>query len=59
MPDNTSETSIDETEFRLGPAQGDHLPDNHAKNVEEEAAAHGLSASLAWDMSPGAGQGGN
>ena len=40
-------------------ATGEHDPADHAKNVEEEAKAHGLSSVLSIDLSPGQGQGGN
>jgi len=45
------------TEFGQYVAQGDHDPDDHAKNVEEEAKAHGD-----WPVmvsGPNGNQGGN
>jgi len=42
------------TEFGQYLAQGDHDPSDHAKNVEEEAKAHGDTPV----MVPGHGQGG-
>ena len=41
-------------------AQGDHDPADHAKNVEDEAKAHGLGHVLSDHViQKGAGQGGN
>jgi hypothetical protein len=48
-----------ETEFGQYTAQGDQDPSDHAKNVEEEAKAHGDGQALVWDQAPGANQGGN
>ena len=46
------------TEFGQYVATGEHDPADHAKNVEDEAKAHGLSHVLTIDLSPGKGQGG-
>ena len=39
------------TEFGQYVATGEHDPSDHAKNVEEEAKAHGLSQVLSPDLS--------
>lgn len=49
-----------ETEFGQYPATGEHDPADHAKNVEEEAKAHGLGHVLSDHViQKGVGQGGN
>lgn len=39
------------TEFNQGIATGEHAEGDHAKNVEEEAKAHGLAGVLTPDLS--------
>jgi len=53
-----NETQEDQ-EHPQRPATGEHAEGMHALSVEAEAQAHGLAASIAWDMRPGANQGGN
>jgi len=45
------------TEFTQGPAQGGHEDETHAKNVEEEAKAHGYTPVMV--SGPNNNQGGN